>query len=33
MFVCLGFGLFYFICLFFSFAAKLKISANEASIL
>ena len=32
-FVCLGFGHFYFICLFFSLAAKLKRSANGASIL
>ena len=31
VFVCLGFG--HFICLFFSLAAKLKRSANGASIL
>ena len=33
MCVRLGFGHFYFICLFFSLAAKLKRSANGASIL
>ena len=33
MFVCLGFGLFVLFVFLFSLAAKLKRSANEASIL
>ena len=33
VFVCLGFWSFYFICSFFSLAAKLKRSANGGSIL